>query len=236
MICTTGRAIMIREKNPCGWWLWLAWLILMMIFNMKSKQVFYVHFVLNIDIENITFYSKWLMLYSIKLVMIIVCRVISRYLFWFIWLDVNRDQRLDLNEFRNLLSQSLGATVGGTNESINYSSYDQSSSSFASANTGDVSGFSAEGFQVGAELSAQSVGIASSSSFAANASQQQVQVDPSNPKNLFQDPNPQIIRRPAPGEALTYTQNIRIRFLQPPPVPPPGVSLQKNSFPLLLLS
>jgi len=168
--------------------------------------------------------------------MIIVCRVISRYLFWFIWLDVNRDQRLDLNEFRNLLSQSLGATVGGTNESINYSSYDQSSSSFASANTGDVSGFSAEGFQVGAELSAQSVGIASSSSFAANASQQQVQVDPSNPKNLFQDPNPQIIRRPAPGEALTYTQNIRIRFLQPPPVPPPGVSLQKNSFPLLLLS
>jgi len=85
-------------------------------------------------------------------------------------------------------------------------------------------------------LSAQSVGIASSSSFAANASQQQVQVDPSNPKNLFQDPNPQIIRRPAPGEALTYTQNIRIRFLQPPPVPPPGVSLQKNSFPLLLLS
>ena len=41
---------------------------------------------------------------------------------------------------------------------------------------------------------------------------------------LFVDANPQIIRRPAAGGVQTYTQNIRIRFLQPPPVPPPGVS------------
>jgi hypothetical protein len=42
---------------------------------------------------------------------------------------------------------------------------------------------------------------------------------------LFQDPNPpQIIRRPAAQGPVTYRQNISVRFLQPPPVPPPGVS------------
>lgn len=41
---------------------------------------------------------------------------------------------------------------------------------------------------------------------------------------LFVDANPQIIRRQAPGGVQTYTQNIKVRFLQPPPIPPPGVS------------
>lgn len=41
---------------------------------------------------------------------------------------------------------------------------------------------------------------------------------------LYVDANPQIIRRPAAGGVQTYTQNIKVRFLQPPPVPPPGVS------------
>ena len=40
---------------------------------------------------------------------------------------------------------------------------------------------------------------------------------------LYVDSNPQIIRRQAPGGVQTYTQNIKVRFLQPPPVPPPGV-------------
>jgi hypothetical protein len=48
---------------------------------------------------------------------------------------------------------------------------------------------------------------------------------------LYVDANPQIIRRQAPGGVQTYTQNIKIRFLQPPAVPPPGVSY----FSLLLL-
>jgi hypothetical protein len=42
---------------------------------------------------------------------------------------------------------------------------------------------------------------------------------------LFQDPNPpQVIRRPPPQGPITYRQNISVRYLQPPPVPPPGVS------------
>jgi hypothetical protein len=42
---------------------------------------------------------------------------------------------------------------------------------------------------------------------------------------LYQDPHPpQIIRRPPAQGPITYKQNIAVRFLQPPPVPPPGVS------------
>ena len=41
---------------------------------------------------------------------------------------------------------------------------------------------------------------------------------------IFNDPNPQIIRRAATGNAVTYEQKILVRFLQPPPVPPPGVN------------
>ncbi|CAF4281882.1 unnamed protein product, partial [Rotaria magnacalcarata] len=41
-------------------------------------------------------------------------------------------------------------------------------------------------------------------------------------QGLFKDPNPQIIRRAAAGGVQTYTQNIKVRFLQPPPIPPPG--------------
>ncbi|UJR13598.1 hypothetical protein I4U23_000611 [Adineta vaga] len=45
---------------------------------------------------------------------------------------------------------------------------------------------------------------------------------------LFVDANPQIIRRPASGGVQTYTQNIKVRFLQPPPIPPPGPLIIKE--------
>lgn len=41
--------------------------------------------------------------------------------------------------------------------------------------------------------------------------------------NIYNDPNPKIFRRPAPGGPVTYQQKILVRFLQPPAVPPPGV-------------
>ncbi|CAF4436592.1 unnamed protein product, partial [Rotaria magnacalcarata] len=44
----------------------------------------------------------------------------------------------------------------------------------------------------------------------------------------FNDPNPQIIRRAAVGGAVTYQQKILVRFLQPPPVPPPGPLIIKE--------
>jgi len=45
---------------------------------------------------------------------------------------------------------------------------------------------------------------------------------------LYVDANPQIIRRQAPGGVQTYTQNIKVRFLQPPAVPPPGPLIIKE--------
>jgi hypothetical protein len=43
-------------------------------------------------------------------------------------------------------------------------------------------------------------------------------------RGFFLDPNPEIITRIDSSPALTYIQNIKIRYLQPPPLPPMGVS------------
>jgi hypothetical protein len=75
------------------------------------------------------------------------------------------------------------------------------------------------------DLSGIAAGASSSfSSFEASSAQQQIQQYATSSQGLYQDPNPQIIRRPAQGGQVTYTQNIKVRFLQPPAIPPPGVS------------
>jgi hypothetical protein len=38
-------------------------------------------------------------------------------------------------------------------------------------------------------------------------------------RQLYYDPEPQIIRKPATTKPVVYNQNIKVRFLQPPPVP-----------------
>jgi hypothetical protein len=43
-------------------------------------------------------------------------------------------------------------------------------------------------------------------------------------RGLFLDPDPEIIIRPDPRPAPTYRQNVAIRYLKPPPLPPMGVS------------
>ncbi|CAF1588634.1 unnamed protein product [Adineta ricciae] len=213
--------------------------------------------------------------------------------------DLNKDQRLDLNEFRNLISQNLGpgASIytGNLSDAGQYSGryYDSSSSggyldgnnstggynnvaegysgvadgyngvgdlgggtlngagnidanttfnsfdqtSFASSTGGgSVVGagngnggltFDAEGNSV-AERTVGTAGDISTSSFDGGNSQQQIQQYATNAQGLYQDPNPQIIRRPAQGEQITYTQNIKIRFLQPPAIPPPGPLIIKE--------
>jgi Ca2+-binding EF-hand superfamily protein len=47
---------------------------------------------------------------------------------------------------------------------------------------------------------------------------------PTDGRGFYLDPNPEIITRPNPDPAPIYTQNIIIRYLQPPPLPPLGVS------------
>ena len=188
-------------------------------------------------------------------------------------IDINHDQRLDLNEFRNLIAQNFGPNAaiytGDTAEAGDYIGGAYESSSSSAGTYGDVSGGNAlyggaantvgtnignadlaggqsryssyeqasyassagagaDGYDAstlsGANLAGATGAGASSSSFEVNAAQQQIQQYATNAQGLYQDPNPQIVRRPAPGGQVTYTQNIKIRFLQPPAVPPPGVS------------
>lgn len=192
--------------------------------------------------------------------------------------DTNHDQRLDLNEFRNLIAQNLGSGASASIYTGNVLDGGQySASSYESSSTGtygDLSGTSG-GFtnvtdagNIGANASYSSYeqsstggaigeydgnaqsninitgaagGIsASSSSFEAGSTQQNIQQYATNSQGLYQDPNPQVIRRPAQGGQVTYTQNIKIRFLQPPAIPPPGVKKNKyfyiiDFFPLINL-
>ncbi|CAF1654341.1 unnamed protein product [Adineta ricciae] len=213
--------------------------------------------------------------------------------------DLNKDQRLDFNEFRNLIAQSLGAgsannfagSATGANQ-YSSSSYETSShaaygetnaangsfgssaviggaslneagnvgceasySSYERASFTPTSGIDVNGFDVntsggvggydassstsyaagGLETSsASAVGYsgetagASASTFETTGSQNQLQINGANGQNLYQDPNPQIIRRPAQGGPVTYTQNVKIRFLQPPPIAPPGPLIIKE--------
>ncbi|CAF4991215.1 unnamed protein product, partial [Rotaria socialis] len=44
----------------------------------------------------------------------------------------------------------------------------------------------------------------------------------------FKDSNPQVIRRPAQNGPINYSQNIKVRFFQPPAPPPPGPLIIKE--------
>lgn len=98
-------------------------------------------------------------------------------------------------------------------------------SSYESASYSGSAGYGADaGFAAGG-----AIGVGGSSYESASSSTQ-VQQYRTDAQGLFVDDNPQIIRRPAAGGVQTYTQNIRVRFLQPPPVPPPGVSNSDRCF------
>jgi hypothetical protein len=66
---------------------------------------------------------------------------------------------------------------------------------------------------------------ASSAAFSSGVVASQYQADASG---NFVDSAPEIIRRPAAQGVQTYTQNVAVRFLQPPPVPPPGPLIIKE--------
>ena len=95
------------------------------------------------------------------------------------------------------------------------SSYESSSYRASVGNAGgDLGNLNVAGT---AGLSAED---AASASFQSSSIQQYATDEQGN----FKDPNPQVVRRPAQSGPLTYSQNIRVRFLQPPAAPPPGVS------------
>ena len=118
-----------------------------------------------------------------------------------------------------------GAGGYGSNGFSSSSGYESSSLSggggYGAGGYSGASGYDASGVSGSLGYGGAGGYNASSSQFSSNTA---VQSYPTDAQGLFQDSNPQIIRRPAQNNNVTYTQNIRVRFLQPPPVPPPGVS------------
>jgi len=110
--------------------------------------------------------------------------------------------------------------------------YDSASSYGATGGFGSAGGVAAGGYDSSSSYSAGGVGYGTTGGYGVSANESTsttaVQSYPTDAQGLFQDSNPQIIRRPASGGPLTYTQNIRVRFLQPPPIPPPGPLIIKE--------
>ncbi|CAF1042188.1 unnamed protein product [Adineta steineri] len=137
--------------------------------------------------------------------------------------DVNHDQRFDLNEFQNF----IGATdlVSGTR------SY---SVATESTDSGPIGSYDSSSYQSSSYESPITDGALSDNLAYAEAENgittqtNTVQRYETDAQGIFIDPNPQIVRRPAAGGTVAYTQNIRVRFLQPPPIPPPGPLIIKE--------
>ena len=128
------------------------------------------------------------------------------------------------------LDAGFGGFAGGAGGAGGASSYE--SSSFSSGGNVDAGAFGGNNFQAssfesssagGAGFDSSAVSQAAGYTSDSNAAWLRYGAEVRG-NGLYVDSNPQIIRRQAPGGVQTYTQNIKVRFLQPPPVPPPGVS------------
>ncbi len=135
---------------------------------------------------------------------------------------------------------STGLVGGGFGGSSSF----ESSASYGSGGFGaDVSAGNFDGGWSGYDSGAVSSSYGADTSFvnqgydassAVISSQSAVQTYATDSQGIYQDPNPQIIHRPAALSSQTYTQNIHVRYLQPPPIPPPGVSIFSIVFSIFL--
>jgi hypothetical protein len=155
--------------------------------------------------------------------------------------DTNQDGVISQGEFNQWAGGAGGSVGGGYGSASSY----ESSAAYGSGGYGaggygasvgygggygggasyESSSYESSGYGGGAGLAVGQGYGASSSAFSSESSVQQYATDA---QGLFIDQNPQIIRRPAAGGVQTYTQNIKVRFLQPPPVPPPGPLIIKE--------
>ncbi|CAF4568077.1 unnamed protein product [Rotaria sp. Silwood1] len=156
--------------------------------------------------------------------------------------DLNQDQQIDINEFRNFTGAgglSYGASDYGYGDlsTLGYAGdYGYSSiiggGGYGGGYGGDIiytgSGYGGAGYNASLyDSSIINAGLGSVN-YLSTPQWTGYQRYATDARGLYQDPNPQIIRRPAPGGGLTYAQRIRLRFLQPPPVPPPGPLIIKE--------
>ena len=119
--------------------------------------------------------------------------------------------------------------TGGDGAYLNASSFEASGAGLAGAGlagAGGESSFQSASFEsssAGVGFDATALSQAAGYTAETNAAWSRYGAEVTG-AGLYVDANPQIIRRQATG-VQTYTQNIKIRFLQPPPIPPPGVSI-----------
>ncbi|CAF2737567.1 unnamed protein product [Rotaria sp. Silwood2] len=150
----------------------------------------------------------------------------------FLQVDTNRDGSIDQNEFRNWLSNAEG---------LNSASYESSTSGLilndnvTSRIDGNEYKFSSQNsFESAADINASyeaataSDELTGNTAIHANNVQQTNQYLSQSTKNIYYDPNPQIVRRAAIGGPVTYQQKILVRFLQPPAIPSPGPLIIKE--------
>ena len=134
-------------------------------------------------------------------------------------LDYAGDYGSAVNRSSSYESSTIGGSGGlaaGYGASLYGTSYRASSGNLG----GDAVNYNVAGSAGAAGASSVDASSTSFSSASQSSSVQQYETDA---QGNFVDSNPQIVRRPAQSGPLTLTQNIRVRFLQPPPVPPPGV-------------
>lgn len=133
-------------------------------------------------------------------------------------------------------SASSAGYGAGANNAFLAGSGGAGSEYYSSSTYGGVGGgFQGSSSGYGASFEQQGVSgasLAGNASYNFSSSEQQASgatVYATDAQGLFKDPNPQVIRRPAAGGVQTFTQRVVVRFLQPPPVPPPGVSRSMTS-------
>ena len=124
----------------------------------------------------------------------------------FAQIDTDGDGVIDRSELANYVAGSSTNRTGGrygssTYESSGYSTVYESTSGLDASALERAASYTAESNSAWARYGADVRGV-----------------------GLYYDPNPEVIRREVPGGVQTYTQNIGIRFLQPPPIPSPAVS------------
>ncbi|CAF2666007.1 unnamed protein product [Rotaria sp. Silwood2] len=144
--------------------------------------------------------------------------------------DTNRDGFLSQNEFRNFIVRHSTVGLDTSNYSTDNnlatgSGYVSSSSNYETSTIGDMGYTGGELVSNAANINYTDAGLIGSSSAFQSSNFQQYETDA---QGNFKDSNPEIIRRPDPNGPRTYTQNVQVRFLKPPAVPPPGPLIIKE--------
>jgi len=129
----------------------------------------------------------------------------------------------------NLTYNSAGFRGAGSGGNPTYNSAGLGGAGYGSSSSYEASSYRSSTGNLGGD-SGNLNAAGSTGSYAADAASQSTSAQQyeRDTEGNFKDPNPQIIRRPAQNGPVTYSQNIRVRFLQPPAVQPPGPLIIKE--------